>query len=123
MTNKKSDRKKVFWLILVISISTALFSENAWANPTKETYFKLESSEIEPQSKDLQKQAFSILENKCNTCHRKKNPFMIFSKKNMTKRSDKINKQVFELKRMPKKEGVPLTEYEYNILKKWIESL
>lgn len=69
------------------------------------------------------KQVLEILQTKCNTCHRKKNPFMVFNEKNMDRRALKIEKQVFDLKRMPRKDGTPLTFQEYATLKSWIETL
>tara|TARA_B100000780_G_C21095833_1_gene441953 strand:+ start:179 stop:526 length:348 start_codon:yes stop_codon:yes gene_type:complete len=75
------------------------------------------------QNNDFKKEAFNILNNKCNSCHRKQNPFMIFTEKNMDKRAHKIKKQVFELKRMPKEEGTPLTQDEYQTLSNWIVNL
>ncbi|MEM9929784.1 MAG: hypothetical protein AAF840_08205 [Bacteroidota bacterium] len=64
--------------------------------------------------------AFQILEAKCNVCHRKRNPFMIFKEKNMARRASKIYQQVFVKRRMPKPEGEPLTEEEYAALKAWL---
>lgn len=69
---------------------------------------------------ELKTQAFEILKTKCNSCHKKKNPFMIFSLRNMEKRASKIQTQVFELKRMPKSPEVTLTEKEKTTLKNWL---
>jgi uncharacterized membrane protein len=74
-------------------------------------------------SEPLKNEAFNILENKCNVCHRKQNPFMVFNLKNMDKRAEKINKNVFELQRMPKGDEIKLTLDERETLKNWIESL
>ncbi len=66
------------------------------------------------------KAALDVLINKCNVCHRKKNPFKVFSQKNMEKHAPKIYQQVFVMKRMPKGEKTKLTDEEYRILKNWL---
>ena len=67
----------------------------------------------------LKKDAFEILDIKCNVCHRKQNPFMVFNLKNMEKRAPKIYKLVFMERRMPKGNEIRLTNEEYS-LKKWL---
>ena len=71
---------------------------------------------------DIKQKAFQILETKCNVCHRKKNPFMVFSLKNMEKRAPKIHKQVFIKRRMPKGNEIKLTNTEFATLKTWLET-
>jgi uncharacterized membrane protein len=71
----------------------------------------------------LKNQAYNMLEKKCNVCHRKQNPFMVFTMKNMDKRAKKINKNVFKLQRMPKGDEIKLAAAEKEILKNWIQSL
>lgn len=73
-------------------------------------------------SEELKTEAFKILENKCNVCHRKQNPFMVFSLKNMEKRAEKIYKQVFEKRRMPKGNEIKLTTEEYSHLDNWLQT-
>ncbi|MEO9964183.1 MAG: hypothetical protein ABJF11_00250 [Reichenbachiella sp.] len=68
---------------------------------------------------NLQSSAFNILENKCNTCHRKSNPFMVFNQRNMGKRAARIYKAVFLEQRMPKGES-DLSKEEYSLLKEWL---
>ncbi|MEO1054907.1 MAG: hypothetical protein AAFX87_30010 [Bacteroidota bacterium] len=68
----------------------------------------------------LKAEAFEILNTKCNTCHRKQNPFMVFNKKNMEKRASKIYKAVYIQKKMPKGNDIRLTNEEYTTLKKWL---
>lgn len=70
----------------------------------------------------LKTKALKILQNKCNVCHKKRNPFMIFKQKNMDKRAKRIYKQVFVKKRMPKGDEVKLTKEEYNILETWLKT-
>jgi len=76
----------------------------------------------DPES-ELKEKAFEILKTKCNICHRKKNPFKIFSKKNMDRRASKIYKQVFIKQRMPKGDEIQLTDEEYRVLDAWIQSI
>lgn len=64
--------------------------------------------------------AFEILDAKCNTCHRKSNPFMIFKMKNISKRAERIYQVLFEVRTMPKGDEVKLTTEEYTTLKKWL---
>ncbi|MEO9484107.1 MAG: hypothetical protein ABJG47_11695 [Ekhidna sp.] len=68
----------------------------------------------------LKKEAFKILDTKCNVCHRKKNPLMIFKEKNMVKRAPKIYKMVFIERKMPKGNEIKLTGEEYSKLEKWL---
>jgi len=75
--------------------------------------------EIEPEP-SLKATALAILKTKCNVCHKKRNPFKIFSLKNMNRHARKINKQVFVYRRMPKGNQVKLSDEEYQILKNWI---
>ena len=74
-------------------------------------------------AENLKQETFNILEAKGNNCHRKQNPFMVFSLKNMERRSPKIHKQVFVTKRMPKGNQVKLSSNEYTILKEWLNQL
>jgi uncharacterized membrane protein len=73
---------------------------------------------IEKEPEKVKSKVYEILQVKCNSCHRKQNPFMIFSEKNMDKRAEKIYQQVIVQKRMPK-EG-KLTNEEYNLIKEWL---
>lgn len=68
----------------------------------------------------LKESAYEILDSKCNTCHRKQNPFKVFSYKNMEKHAPKIYKQVFVKRRMPKGNEHHLTKEEYDVLEQWL---
>lgn len=70
----------------------------------------------------LKQAAFEVLKTKCNVCHRKKNPFRIFSLKNMDRHAPRIYKQVFIFKRMPKGDQIKLTDEDYQTLKHWLKS-
>ncbi|MEM9052039.1 MAG: hypothetical protein AAGC47_08320 [Bacteroidota bacterium] len=74
-------------------------------------------------SEPLKTQVFNILDHKCNVCHKKQNPFMVFNLINMDKRAKKIDKNVFELQRMPKGDEIKLTSEEKEILKNWINTV
>jgi uncharacterized membrane protein len=69
----------------------------------------------------IKQNAFIVLSSKCNTCHARQNPKMIFTELNMDKHARKINWQVFILKRMPKGDAVKLSEAERETLKRWLE--
>ena len=77
-------------------------------------------AELLPTNDKLKKDALEILDTKCNVCHRKKNPFMVFNQKNMSKRAKKIYKMVFIERKMPKGNEVRLTNDEYIKLEKWL---
>ncbi|WP_420578653.1 hypothetical protein [Ekhidna sp.] len=77
---------------------------------------------VSQHSGTLKSKAFKVLDSKCNVCHRKQNPFMVFSLKNMEKRARKIYTQVFEKKRMPKGNDIKLTQEEYSLLENWLDT-
>jgi len=68
----------------------------------------------------LKRAAFEVLETKCNVCHRKQNPFMVFKEKNIEKRAAKIYQMVFVQRRMPKGTDIRLTNEEAATLEKWL---
>ncbi|MFK8162188.1 MAG: hypothetical protein AB8H12_06955 [Lewinella sp.] len=70
----------------------------------------------------LRPAAFRILDAKCNGCHRKKNPFMVFKTKNMDKRAKRIYRAVYVQRRMPKADGTPLTAAESDSLRRWLQT-
>lgn len=78
--------------------------------------------QVEAYTSELKEAAFAILSNKCNVCHRKKNPFKVFSLKNMEKNASRIYQQVFVLGRMPKGNQIQLTAEEYQILENWLNT-
>ena len=71
---------------------------------------------------DLEKAVWTILDTKCNVCHRKQNPFRVFKLKKLNKYAPKIMEQVFVKKRMPKGEEIKLTLSEKNTLSEWLQS-
>jgi len=71
---------------------------------------------------DLKRAAFEILSTKCNVCHKKQNPFLVFSIKNMERRASRIYQQVFVKRRMPKGDNTQLTVEEYATLEQWLST-
>lgn len=69
---------------------------------------------------ELKRKAFTVLDTKCNVCHRKKNPFMVFNEKNMARRARKIYRMVYMERKMPKGTDIRLTNEEYAMLEKWL---
>ena len=96
--------------LVLIMAHLALFSAQS---PVKEN----------PITDKAKEAAFKVLQTKCNVCHKKQNPFKIFSLRNMERHASKIHEQVFVLKRMPKPNGLPLTEAETSALTIWLTSL
>ncbi|HEY1166663.1 MAG TPA: hypothetical protein VGE90_15890 [Chitinophaga sp.] len=71
---------------------------------------------------DSKKAALTVLEQKCNVCHRSANPGKVFTIDNMEGLAPKIYKQVFVKRRMPKGRNIQLTEEESQVLKNWVET-
>lgn len=69
----------------------------------------------------LRQAVLAILETKCNSCHKKQNPFMVFKSKNVEKKAQKIYQMVFVERRMPKG-NVKLTREEYQQLENWLKT-
>jgi uncharacterized membrane protein len=108
-------RKKLGLLIMVVTsiiILQSLQVKGAWnyIEPYKETV------------DSIKEKAYTVLNNKCNICHRKQNPFKIFSLRNMDRYAQKIEEQVFILKRMPKGNEIKLTNFEKESLQNWLET-
>ncbi|MEM6630652.1 MAG: hypothetical protein AAF694_13315 [Bacteroidota bacterium] len=106
------------FLFKVLSIHTLLFS--ALLEPKSPTNIYLEL--LDNLERDLKEQALEVLDTKCNICHRRQNPFKVFSLKNMNKHAAKIYEQVFLKQRMPKGDAIKLTEEEAQILIEWLKS-
>jgi len=71
---------------------------------------------------DAKKAALTVLQQKCNVCHRSANPGKVFTIDNMEGLAPKIYKQVFVKRRMPKGRDIQLTEEESLVLKNWVEA-
>jgi len=105
----------ILWLGVVTAALTLLSAFDTTAEDTNEHFPMLSAS-----NETLKKQAFKILDTKCNVCHRKQNPLMVFKEKNMSKRAKKIYKMVFLERKMPKGNDIRLTNEEYTTLEKWL---
>jgi len=114
---KKALYRFIFFGVLISQLP--LFTAFSTAEQRIEEVINLELTD----TIDLKKQVFHILDLKCNACHRKQNPFRVFSLKNMERHAARIYKQVFVLRRMPKGNGIILTEQEYQTLKRWLKTL
>ena len=107
-------------ITLVLFSSIALMSFRS--SPAMESEIEEKIQSI-GSSNSLKEDALHILETKCNVCHKKQNPFMVFKEKNMEKKAPKINQMVFIERRMPKGNEIKLTKEEYTQLKNWLASL
>lgn len=102
-------------ILLIILFARTLFANNSVIHSPK-------FENLAPKE-ELKKEALNILELKCNVCHKKQNPFMVFKEKNMERRASKINQMVFIERRMPKGDEIKLSKEEYTQLKNWLASL
>ena len=75
-----------------------------------------------PVADPLKEEVLSILDTKCNVCHRRQNPFMVFKQNNIEKRADRIYRAVFVQRRMPKGDDIQLSSEEYATLEQWLKS-
>lgn len=123
MTLSNYSLKSTIKVVSLFTILLVLSSKNVLAKSNNLEHKASTISHQEIAKDTLKQRALIVLQNKCNTCHKKRNPFLIFKEKNMDRRAKRVYKQVFELKRMPKKDGTPLTKEEYATLKLWIESI
>ncbi len=108
---------KITWILvgaLAFSISSKIFWKTIdYPEISSKVRFRVDPSKVE---------AYSILDNKCNVCHRKRNRRRVFTKDNMNTWADDVYKQVFVKKRMPKGKDIKLTEEELQTLSTWINS-
>jgi uncharacterized membrane protein len=111
----KAKTIATLWLGVIIAGQILLSS---FDSPKEENYKDQYPKSVSDDK--LKKEVFETLETKCNVCHRKQNPFMVFNEKNMTKRAKKIYKMVFLEKKMPKGNEIGLTKEEYINLEKWL---
>lgn len=102
--------------ILLLTVSL-LMAGSLTQESSTEPYYPAEMTD--PALRD---EVFRILDSKCNTCHRRQNPFMVFKPGNMERRARKIYRMVFVEKRMPKGNEVKLTAREYESLENWLKT-
>lgn len=110
----KTRLKATMW----IGIITALFTLISTFNITKGAAQKNHTPST--SNDKLKKAALEVLDTKCNACHRKQNPFMVFKEKNISKRAKRIYKAVFIELKMPKGNKTHMTDKEYAALEKWL---
>lgn len=112
---KKRSEKLLWWLVIIIAFlfSTA-FRLVGDISVTGHSSYQHETND------GLKLAAFEVLDTKCNVCHRRQNPFRVFSLKNMEKHASKIYKQVIVKRRMPKGDIIRLTNEEFLVLEKWL---
>jgi len=101
-------------LLFVLVISSLLAFKSDVSNP--------KVAILASENDELKALAFEVLNTKCNVCHRKQNPFMVFNERNMVKRANKIYQQVYLEKRMPKGNETKLNPQESITLKKWLKT-
>ena len=77
---------------------------------------------VEPQD-SVKKQAFDVLELKCNVCHLSRKRVQNFTLQNMDSLASQINTQVFIKEKMPKGNKVVLSKSEMETLKLWLKNL
>lgn len=115
-TESKTRNQSIKLILLGLLVATVIVLSSFHYPNTPTT---VEGSEFVVNER-LKRDVFEILEAKCNTCHQKQNPFMVFKLKNMERRADKIYKMVFKERKMPKGNDVQLTRREYSMLEKWL---
>ncbi len=72
------------------------------------------------EQNELTQETLTLLQNKCNVCHKRRNPRKVFTRENMEDLAPKIYKQVIMKKRMPRGKNNQLTAKEYALLEKWL---
>lgn len=99
-----------YTILILFMIGSQLTNEGRSVDPNLQTSTDMET-------------VYNILNTKCNSCHKEKNPSKVFTVENMNGFAKRINKQVFVWKRMPKGNKIKLTNQEKAILKNWINTI
>mgnify|MGYP006293983061 CR=1 FL=1 len=107
----------IFFLSLLLLVNL-VFAEQLKPNQEREIM-----AFSNAHNEQLEARVIKILDSKCNICHRKQNPFMVFNERNMKRRAEKINRMVFKEKRMPKGNEIRLSNEEYATLEAWLFTL
>jgi len=109
----------VKYLIIIITLLTSYLF-----NKTEQVESSSQDMAIAYSGKDSYKdKAFSILETKCNVCHKTRNKSRLFTKLNMDNWAEDVYKQVFIKKRMPKGKKIKLSTEDHQQLLTWITSI
>jgi uncharacterized membrane protein len=114
--------KTVVTLLIIFGIMLAYGNLFSAHQPSGLLISGMQLPVVNDPEPDVKAAAFEILQSTCNVCHKKQNPFKVFSLKNMDKHAPKIYKQVFVYKRMPKGNQIQLTEAESQTLSAWLNS-
>ena len=104
---------------LALAYGVAVFQSLPIVTSTSLSNIEEEVSVVELPK--LKQEALLVLQNKCNVCHKKQNPFKVFKENNMSRLAPKIYEQVFIKKRMPKP-GQSLSDNEKSTLKEWLKT-
>ncbi|HAA13736.1 MAG TPA: hypothetical protein DCE41_19400 [Cytophagales bacterium] len=83
---------------------------------------KVELTATSAMADTLKTAALEVLKAKCNVCHRKQNPFMVFTERNMAGKARKIYRAVFVQRIMPKGNEIRLASAERATLEKWLST-
>jgi uncharacterized membrane protein len=110
-------KKQSIRLILVGVLEAAIILIGAYYQRAETSPNPISS---EANGNNLKREALEILETKCNVCHKKQNPLIIFKEKNMSKRAKKIYQMVFVERKMPKGNEIRLTDEEIDKLENWL---
>ncbi len=107
--------KTSFLSVFLFTTLLVLPSATIESSPPPPSFHEYEVSD------QIVEKAFLILQTKCNDCHGQKKKNAILTKENMNQFAEKINKQVFIKKKMPKGDEIKLTEEELGVLKNWVD--
>lgn len=113
---------KTIYNLFIVGLFLVLILLSSGFQTSNESSTDLKKSLIHDPDTELKREVLEILQTKCNVCHKKQNPFKVFSLKNMERQAPRIYKQVFIYQRMPKGNEIQLTEAEYQTLKNWLKS-
>ena len=117
----KSLNMIVFFKYLIITIT---LQTSYLFNKTEQVQSSSQDLSLAYSAKDSSKdKAFSVLETKCNICHKTRNKRRLFTKLNMDNWAEDVYMQVFIIKRMPKGKKIKLTNEDYQQILTWITSL
>ena len=105
----------------ILAIPLLLFQPTTTSEPGSSEYSLSYTHTINPTD-SIETNAFSILESKCNFCHKKWNRKRIFTRENMNGWANDVHTQVFVKKRMPRGRKNKLNDKEYQHLLTWINS-
>lgn len=106
-------------LILVGILAAVFILDTTYFQTSSAATIEFLSTE---SNENLKRESLNILVAKCNTCHKKQNPLMVFNERNMSKRAKKIYRMVFIERKMPKGKEIRLTNEEYFTLEKWLKT-